>query len=286
MSLKLMQDELPTMSEREFCEAAAVCRSTMRYERRPESAFDLEVKGKVREMVKKHPGWGAPLVTQRLKKLGYKVNHKRIEGQWDDECLQAMRKITKSRKKTGAPYQREIEAKAPNHVWTCDFMFERTRHGRTLKIMTLVDEYTREALAVHVDDKINADGVRRVLAKVMETRTAPAHLRTDNGPEFIAEALKGWLRDQGTDLMNVDPGSPWQNGYIESFNGTLRWEVFDREVFGSKTEMQVVLEWWRQTYNRVRPHSSLENNTPEEYAMAASASLQRPSHPRNPCSDN
>lgn len=270
------------MSERAFSEAAQVSRTTLRYEAKPASGFDREVREMTVGLAWKWTAAGSPMVTQLLRRLGYLVNHKRVERIWQDEELQVPRKRSMPRA-YGTPWQREIAAQAPNEVWCYDFLFERTRLGLELKMLAVVDEYTRECLAVHVDERIDAGGVRAVLAGLMAARGVPRYIRSDNGSEFKAGWLQDWIRAQGATPMYIDPGSPWQNGYAESFNGTFRRECLDREALGSRLELQVVADWWRKYYNEHRPHSGIGYRTPSE---AAKASPGRPSRGGDQCSLN
>ena len=174
-------------------------------------------------------------------------------------------------------------AECPNHVWTYDFMFDALYNGRRVKILTLEDEFTREGLAIKVDTSIKAKDIICVLADLFSERGAPMYLRSDNGPEFIEKALKGWLADNGTDTIHIEPGKPWQNGFIESFNSKLRDEFLNMEVFYTLAEAQVKAEIWRLEYNGIRPHSSLKYQTPEEcrqgfFSGLKSVIVQTPSH--------
>jgi putative transposase len=254
------------MSQRLFCQAARVSRGTLRYEGRPELEFDGRVREATVDLAWKKTEAGSPMVTQLLRRLGYPVNHKRVERIWKEEGLQVPRKRPRKRL-SSTPWQREIEAKGPNEVWCYDFLFERTRRDLKLKVLAIVDEYTRRCLAVKVDERIDSEGVRAVLAGLMEEYGVPRYIRSDNGSEFKAKGLQAWLVAQGTTPMYIDPGSPWQNGYAESFNGTFRRECLDREAFGSRLELQVVADWWRRYYNDHRPHSSLGYKTPSEVSQ-------------------
>ncbi len=278
-----MWDDLrKDLSQRLFCKAAKVARSTIRYEGTPESAFDGEVRQATVDLAWKRTEAGSPMVTQLLRRLGYPVNHKRIERIWQEEGLQVPRKPPR-RRISETPWQREITAQRPNEVWCYDFLFERTRRGVDLKILAVIDEHTRRCLAIHVDEKINSNGVKAVLTGLMAQYGVPRYIRSDNGPEFKAKALRKWLGRRGTKPMYIDPGSPWQNGFAESFNGTFRRECLDREAFGSRLELQVVADWWKTYYNEHRPHSSLSYRTPAETTMAF---LGRSSTGGNQCSLN
>jgi transposase InsO family protein len=172
-------------------------------------------------------------------------------------------------------------AECPNHVWTYDFMFDALHNGRRLKILTLEDEFTREGLAIKVDKSIKAKDIICTLADLFSERGAPMYLRSDNGPEFIEKALKKWLTRNGTDTIHIEPGKPWQNGFIESFNSKVRDEFLNMEVFYTLAEARVKAEIWRLEYNGIRPHSSLRYQTPEEcrkgfFAGLNSVTVQSP----------
>ena len=215
------------------------------------------------------------MVTELIRRNGYLINHKRIEAIWKEESLQCPRKIAKKRH-VKTPWQRDIVASKPNEVWAYDFVFEKTRYGKKVRILAIIDEYSRECVALHVADRINSHGVKAVLDDLLCERGAPKYIRSDNGSEFVAQHLQDWLHDCGIEPLYVDPGSPWQNGFAESFNGTMRRECLDRETWGSRSEVNVVLQWWRLLYNNFRPHSSIGKKTPSEFAKAAFASLNRP----------
>jgi putative transposase len=153
----------------------------------------------------------------------------------------------------------------PNHVWTYDFLFDRCASGQTLKLLTVEDEYTREGLAIKTATSIKAASVIKVLARLVEERGTPEQLRSDNGPEFIAARVKEWLKDRRIGALYIEPGSPWQNGKGESFNGRLRDECLNVEWFSNLAEAQVMIESWRQHYPEDRPHSSLDYRTPSEF---------------------
>ena len=170
-----------------------------------------------------------------------------------------------------------------DHVWAWDFLHDRTSDGGPLKWFTLVDEYTRECLALEVGRGMTAKAVCGVLAEVVGQRGAPGHIRSDNGPEFIARAIRAWVAGAGPEALYIEPGAPWENGYAESFNGKVRDELLNAEEFGSVLEAQVLAREWRREYNHVRPHSSLGYRTPAEYGAmvprAESAALRRPEGP-------
>ena len=156
-------------------------------------------------------------------------------------------------------------ARFKNDVWTCDFIVDRTADGRILKWLSLVDEYTRECLALHVGRTLTGADVRRVLARVIGKRGAPTRIRSDNGSEFICKALLDWLPQKGTQAIPVAPASPWENGFIESFHSRLRDEFLDREEFETVADAQAKAAWWRREYNTIRPHSGLDYKTPKDF---------------------
>lgn len=197
-----------------------------------------------------------------LRRDGDVVNHKRVQRLWKEEGLTQPRKRKRVRSGNGFV---PLQATHANHVWTYDFMHDRTEGGQLLRILTVEDEYTREGLAVEVDRTLPASGVKRVLSELFAERGAPAYLRSDNGPELVAQELVDWLADQGVATHHIDPGSPWQNAYGESFNATLRRECLNRELFHTVTDAKIKTERWRRRYNRRRPHSSLGYLTPAEF---------------------
>jgi putative transposase len=170
-----------------------------------------------------------------------------------------------------------------DHAWAWDFLHDRTSDGRTLKWFTLVGEYTRECLALEVEWGMTAKAVIAVLAGVVRGRGAPLHIRSGNGPEFIALAIRAWVASAGLEALYIDPGAPWENGYAESFNGKVRDELLNAEGFGSVPEARVLAREWRRDYNHVRPHSALGYRTPAEFGAMApradSAALRRPEEP-------
>jgi putative transposase len=201
---------------------------------------------------------------QLIRRDGQMVNHKRVRRLWREEGL---RRPTNARKRRRLHLDttERLRAEQPNHVWALDFQFDETADGRRLKLLNVVDEHTRQALAMHVGRRANADTVVEVLDMLTARRGAPRHLRMDNGPELIAWTLRDWCRLGGTGTVYIEPGSPWQNPYVESFNGRVRDELLNIEEFGSLTEAQVLIETWRTEYNSYRPHSALDGLTPDEY---------------------
>ena len=240
--------------------------------------------GQMLELVRRHPRYGYRRIWALLRRDGWRVNRKRVYRLWRQQGLKVPRKQRKKRRlgcSANSCVRRPAEHKG--HVWAWDFLHDRTADGRPLKWFTLVDEYTRECLALEVDRGMTARAVGAVLAGVVRGRGAPAHIRSDNGPEFIAKAIRAWMAEAGLETLYIDPGAPWENGYAESFNSKVRDELLNAEELGSVLEAKVLAKEWRQEYNHVRPHSSLGYRTPAEFGAmvprADSAALRRPEEP-------
>jgi putative transposase len=224
--------------------------------------------------------YGYRRVAALLRNEGWRVNHKRIERLWRQESL----KVPKKQPKRGRLWLNDgscirLRPTHQDHVWSYDFVQDRTKEGRPLRMLTIVDEYTRECLSIDVARKLDHEDVLERLAYLFVTRGVPEHLRSDNGSEFTAKVVRDWLMRVGVKTLYIEPGSPWENGYIESFNGKLRDELLDREVFETLLEAKVLIEQWRVEYNTVRPHSSLGYRPPAPEAiivpsLPASAALR------------
>ena len=206
------------------------------------------------------------------------VNPKRTQRLWRDEGLQRPPQRRAKRRRLTDGTAARLRAERPNHVWALDFQFDETADWRRIKLLNVVDEFTREALAIRAARSIGADGVIDTIEHLIAERAAPAHLRMDNGPELVSAALRDWCRIWGTHTAYIEPGSPWENPYIESFNGRLRDECLNTEDFADLLEARVVLEDWRTEYNTYRPHQSLGGLTPTAYA-AQWAHQHQPTHP-------
>ena len=207
--------------------------------------------------------YGYRRVTALLRVAGWCANHKRVERIWREEGL----KVPPRQPKRGRLWLNDgscvrLRPERPNHVWAYDFVEDRTRDGRKFRILCVVDEFTREALAIRVARKLGAADVIDTLADLFIARGVPAHIRSDNGPEFAAEAVRGWIAGVSAEAAYIEPGSPWENGYVESFNGKLRDELLRAEAFNSLREAQVLIERWRRHYNTARPHSALGYRPP------------------------
>jgi transposase InsO family protein len=262
-----VQQELG-VSERRACKALGVGRSGVRYSPRTAPDRGALVK-RMHELARRHPRYGYRRVAALLRQEGWRVNAKRVHRLWRQEGLKVPQKQRKKRRlgssANGCTRRRAGRA---NEVWSYDFVLDQTADGRRLKILPVVDEHTRECLVMAVERRMTARDVVAVLARLFGERGAPAHLRSDNGPEFIAEAVKQWLAESGVATLYIEPGSPWENAYSESFNSRLADEVLDREVFSSLREAQVLLEGHRRQYNEERPHSSLGYVAPAVFAAA------------------
>jgi putative transposase len=219
------------------------------------------------ELAKQNPRYGYRRVAALLRAEGWRVNNKRVRRLWRREGLKIPRKGRKKRRlgHSGNGCTRRRAARM-NEVWSYDFIFDQTADGRRLKILPIVDEFTRECLVMLVGRRLTAQDVIKALAKAAQVRGMPEHLRSDNGPEFIAEAVKVWLTKEGTATLYIEPGSPWENAYSESFNSRLRDELLNGELFSSEREAVVLLEQWRRAYNEERPHSSLGYVAPAVFA--------------------
>ena len=223
--------------------------------------------------------YGYRRITAMLRMEGWWVNHKRVERIWKQEGL----RVPKKQPKRGRLWLNDgscvrLRAERRDHVWAYDFVQARTHDGRSFRMLTLVDEYTRECLAIDVARTLKSDDVLERLSWLMATRGVPDHIRSDNGPEFTATVVRDWLKKVGVRTLFIEPGSPWENGYCESFNGKLRDEPLAREVFYTLREAKVLIERWRRHYNTARPHSSLGYRPPApEAVMLEAIPAERPS---------
>lgn len=252
------------VSQTRACAAVELSRSSFRYE--SSRSDDVELVERIKEIRGKKPRWGYKRVHARLRSEGFAVNHKRIERIWREHgfTLPARRKRKKIRTGESVP----VAATFPNHVWTYDFMFDATHQGRRMKVLTVIDEFTREALAVVPARSMNASALKGVLARLFAVHGKPATIRSDNGPEFIAFELTEWLETQGATTHHIEPGKPWQNSFAESFNSRVRDECLNMNEFWSVEHARVVLEAWRIEFNTEHPHSSLGYKTPAQFAAS------------------
>ncbi len=220
------------------------------------------------ELAEDYGRYGYRRIGALLREEGFRVNHKRIERLWCQEGLKVPQKQPKRKRlwlNDGSCIR--LRPAYKDHVWSYDIMKDRTSDGRPLRLLTIIDEYTRECLAIDVGRHMTSENVLERLVQLFVDRGAPAYLRSDNGPEFIATAVREWLGKVGVGTLYIEPGSPWENGYGESFNGKLRDELLAREVFDTLLEAKVLVERWRRHYNTVRPHSSLGYRPPAPEAI-------------------
>lgn len=256
------------MSQRRACQTVEQPRSTQRYRARKPAADQPLVK-RLRELAARHPRYGYRRITALLRAEGRRVNRKRVQRLWRAAGLKVPMKQAKRRRFGAASSRTQCRrAERPNQVWSYDFVWDQTADGRSLKWLPVVDEYTRECLALAVARSMSGQDVVVELQRLVAERGAPEYLRSDNGPEFIARAVREWLASERIATLYIEPGSPWQNAYSESFNSRLRDEFLDRELFDSLTEARVLGGGYRREYNERRPHSALGYRTPREFAMA------------------
>lgn len=250
------------LSERRVCRALGQPRSTQRYQKH-QTGEEENLVLRVSELASQYGRYGYRRITALLHNEGWQVNHKRVERVWRQEGL----KVPARQPKRGRLWLNDgsclrLKPEFPNHVWSYDFMFERTHNGRAFRILNVIDEFTRESLAVRVERHLGHEEVQDCLTQLFCERGVPVHIRSDNGPEFIAQALREWLHRLSVKPLFIEPGSPWENGYVESFNSKMRDELLNREIFYTLQEAQILIERWRKEYNYVRPHSSLGYRPP------------------------
>jgi putative transposase len=270
-------------SERRACEVVAQPRSTQRYTGHPKDD-ESKLVARMLELVRQRPRFGYRRVTALLRAEGWAVNVKRIYRLWRREGLKVPKKRRKRRGMGTSANACDVRrAEHQDHVWTWDFVFDRTSSGTTLKWLSIVDEHTRECLALKVARSIRSEDVIDTLAELFVRRGVPACIRSDNGPEFIAQAIQGWFMKMGIESLYIKPGSPWENGYAESFHSRLRDEFLNLHDFADLREARPLTAAWREDYNHCRPHSSLGYQTPAAFAAGGANSVRAtPSLRRHP----
>ncbi|WP_375244200.1 IS3 family transposase [Sphingomonas parapaucimobilis] len=260
------------VSERRVCRVLGQHRSTQR--KVPRGADDeAALTADIIALARQYGRYGYRRVTALLRNAGWHVNRKRVERIWRREGL----KVPQRQPKRGRLWLNDgscirLRPEYPGHVWSYDFVEGRTHDGRKYRILSIIDEASRECMALPVARKLKSDDVLAALAELFVTRGPPAHIRSDNGPEFIATAVQEWLAKVGVKTLYIAPGSPWENGYCESFNGSLRDELLNGEIFYSLAEARILIEAWRRHYNTVRPHSSLGYRPPAPEAVPSPVS--------------
>lgn len=265
-----VREAVPYVSERRACRVVGQHRSTQRHVRKAASDdYETRLLERMHAIVRENPRFGYRRVTGLLRADGWRVNVKRVHRLCKREGFRvARRQVKRRRLGSGANGCSRRRAERPRHVWSWDFYHDRTAGGRPLKWFAVVDEYTRECVWLEVRRSIRSDDVAQMLARAIARHGAPEHVRSDNGPEFIARSVRRALEALGVSTLYVEPGSPWQNGYAESFGSRLRDELLNAELFGSLAEAQVVSHDWRVRYNTRRPHSALGYQTPAAFAAA------------------
>ena len=272
------------VSERRVCAALGQHRSTQR--KTPRGRDDeARLTADIVELARRYGRYGYRRITALLRAAGWLVNPKRVERIWRSEGL----KVPAQQPKKGRLWLNDgscvrLRPEHRDHVWAYDFVEDRTHDGRKIRMLNVVDEFTRECLAIRVARRLKAIDVIDVLSDLFILRGVPGHVRSDNGPEFIARAVQDWIAAVGAKTAYIAPGSPWENGFVESFNARLRDELLDGEIFYSLREAQIIIESWRSHYNTVRPHSSIgyQPPAPEVHLSGISAGLAAQHRPAPP----
>ena len=259
--------EVLDVSERRVCRVLGQHRSTQRYEKRVADDEDILI-ARIIALASEYGRYGYRRITAMLHQEGWCINHKRVERIWRREGL----KVPIKQPKRGRLWLNDgsivrLRAEFPKHVWSYDFMEDRTHNGVKFRILNILDEFTRECLAVRVGRSLTHQIVIEVLTELFFVHGIPVHIRSDNGSEFTAKRVRAWFKQLHVKPLFIEPGSPWENGYIESFNGKMRDELLAREIFYSLKEAQVLIEMWRKQYNTVRPHSALGYRPPAPAAI-------------------
>jgi putative transposase len=255
------------LSRRRACALLSVARSTLGYQSRLVEK-DAPVIESMRVLAAQYPRYGYRRIHVFLGREGHLLGVDRTHRIWRQERLQVPRR--RPRRRVASHRPRPLPATGANQMWAYDFVFDACANGQQLKCLTVVDEYTRECLAIDVAGSIRSARVIEVLSRLISLHGAPRYLRSDNGPEFVSRAIIGWLHAENIDTAAIDPGKPWQNGLNESFNGKFRDECLSLEWFKNRIDAKIVIETFRRNYNEVRPHSSLGQLTPAEFKKTLS----------------
>ena len=277
-----------SISERRACKAVGQARSTQRLVSSKQER-DRALTERMRELAGENPAYGYRFIWALLRREGLKVNRKRVHRLWKAAGLKVVRpKAEREQTGSGENACSVFRPEYPNHVWTYDFTFDATSDGRKLKLLVVVDEFTRLCLRIEVGRSMTAKTVVRTLAELVQIHGEPGAIRSDNGSEFTAGVVRNWMAASRIETRYIEPGSPWENGFAESFNSRLKAEFLDREVFGSLMEAQVMTEKHRLKHNHHRPHSSLGYKTPAEFAASWSGEACAPTalRPHHSKTDN
>lgn len=253
-------------SQRQACRFFEINRSTFRYEAKFPSSYRFAVEQAIVRLSHEYPEWGADKIGRLVRNENHRVSNDRVRQVRRQEGLLVPPPKKKQRRLGQSTGRHPQKASYPGHVWTWDFIHDWTLKGGSCRILSVVDEYTRQAHCLHVARHIGSKTVQALMEKMIDKYGAPDFIRSDNGPEFIGRSLGEWLKEQGIKTLYIDPGSPWQNGYVESFHDKFRRECLGREIFYTLTECRVVVNDWKRKYNQVRPHRSLGMQTPVEFA--------------------
>ena len=250
-------------SERRTCRVIGLARSSLQYQAAQSDRDDDALRLALIRLAKQYGRYGYRKIAELLRIEGWKVNHKKVERIWREEGLQ----LPQRHKKRRRLYHKDssiirLRPTHPNHVWSIDFVHDKLCNGRSYKMLTVLDEYTRQALAVAVRTRMGAEDVLEALYPLLLRHGTPEYIRSDNGPEFVAQAMQDWLARVGIKPIRIYPGSPWENGYNERFNGTLRREVLNAEWFTTTKQAQIVINQWLRQYNHIRPHQALNMRPP------------------------
>lgn len=265
-AVKVLQDRFG-VSERRACRVVGQPRSTQRLLPPTPDDEEQQLREWLRDFAVERPRWGWRRAAKGLRREGWTVNNKRVRRLWRDEGPQVPTKTKKKRLTGVGTHVGAMQPIVPDGLWAMDFQFDRTIAGRQVKMLNIIDEFTREALACEVDRSLTADDVVDVLDKLSIQRGGPpGFVRFDNGPEFVAHVVADWCQANSTGTVFIDPGSPWQNAWIESFNSRMRDELLNLWQFDSLFEAQVLIEDWRIDYNINRPHTAHGDLTPAEFA--------------------
>lgn len=268
------------VSERRTCRALGQHRSTQRKVprgREDEAALTADLVA----LAEQYGRYGYRKIGALLKAAGWLVNDKRVERIWRREGLKVpARQPKRGRLWDGDGSCLRLRPEHRDHVWSYDFVEARTHDGRKVRMLNVIDEFTRECLAIRVERKLKAIDVIDVLSDLFILRGVPEHIRSDNGPEFVARSVQTWITGVGAKTAYIAPGSPWENGYVESFNARLRDELLDGEIFYSLREAQIMIESWRRHYNTVRPHGSLGYRPPAPEVFLTAFTAWPAAHPQ------
>jgi putative transposase len=256
-------------SQRRACRYLGLHRSSGRYRQTGPAEWLVRLHEQIETLSRKHPRLGYRKLTRLLRNDGWQAGKKLVQRIRRECGLRVKRWLKRPRRRGRSTGIIPTRAERLNHVWSWDFVADRTDNGGRLRLLCLIDEYSRECLALHVARKLTAEDLIEVMERLVAERGAPAHIRSDNGSEFIARILQRWLAQRQVKTLYIEPGSPWQNGHVESFNGSLRDECLDREVMLSVAEARVLIEDYRRHYNEERPHGGIGYRTPAQARLEA-----------------